>query len=174
MTKLHLHASLLAGLALAATGALAQSTGGRIGVKPQPSPPPPVAAVTNPVAPGGPSASGLGSPFPPSAPSLAVPGTSAVGTSPPENVPPDLSPDTSVMGAGPYGTRGLVRAGGNMGPVSAVDIARSFLNADLNRDGELTRTEAMRLALMPLSFEEMDANHDDRLTRSEYETAVRP
>jgi hypothetical protein len=170
--KQHLTIALLCGLAFCAGSTWAQGTAGRILVKPQPPAPPAVTAITNPVVRGAPSASGLGSPFPPSTPSLEVPGTSAVGTEPPENVVPNPA-DTRVMGAGAYGTRGMVRPVA-AGPVSAVDIARSFLGADLNRDGELSRAEAMRLSILPLSFEEMDANHDDRLTRSEYETAVRP
>jgi hypothetical protein len=59
------------------------------------------------------------------------------------------------------------------GPYTALQIAQSFLGADANRDGELTRAEAQRLTLMPFSFEEMDRNHDGILTRSEYEDALR-
>jgi len=163
---------------LAAAGVTqAQTAGRQIGARPQPAPPPAIAPGANPVLPGAPSASGLASPFPPSVPTLAVPGTSAVGTAPPGTPPTDLASDTSVLGAGPYGagpygTRGMTRISAP-GPVTDVDIARSFLMADGNRDGELNRAEATRLSIMPLSFEEMDANHDDRLTRSEYEDAVR-
>lgn len=119
---------------------------------------------------GAPSPNGLASPFPPQLPSLSVPGTSAVGTAPPENVPE--APTTTVMGAGPAGPLGPTRvsAGANY---TVVDIARAFIMADNDRDGELTRSEAARLTIMPLSFEEMDANHDNRLTRSEYEDSVR-
>lgn len=124
-------------------------------------------------APGAPSPSGLSSPFAPQLPSLAVPGTSATGTVAADNAGenPANYPDTTVMGAGPYGSRGLTRPAA--GPYSNVDIARSFIQADANRDGELTRVEATRLAILPITFEEMDANHNDILTRSEYEDAVR-
>lgn len=172
---------------LAAVPAQAQTVGGKIRVVPQPAAPAPTAAIANRPLPGAPSASGLASPFPPSASApgvAAVPGTSAMGTVPSGAAPSDINsglgdpgstpqaPDTTVMGAGPYGSRGIARAGG-LGPLTALDIARSFLQADGNRDGELSRAEATRLSILPLTFEEMDANHDDRLTRSEYEDAVR-
>lgn len=62
--------------------------------------------------------------------------------------------------------------GGGLG-FSAVDIARSFIGADANRDGELTRTEARRLAIAGMSFEEMDRNYDGVVSRSEYEDGLR-
>lgn len=119
---------------------------------------------------GAPSPNGLASPFPPQLPSLFVPGTSATGTAPPENVPE--APSIGVMGSGRAGTPGPTRvsAGANY---TVVDFARAFIMADSDRDGELTRSEAARLTIMPLSFEEMDANHDNRLTRSEYEDSAR-
>lgn len=171
-------ASMLIALLLAATTSLAaaQGSAGKIGARAQPPAPPAPTPIANPVLPGAPSASGLASPFPPSVPTLGVPGTSATGTMAPGAPVTDdlagLAPDTSVMGAGAYGTRGMTRTAAP-GPVTDVDIARSFLGADGNRDGQLSRAEAMRLAIMPLAFEEMDANHDDILTRSEYEDAVR-
>ena len=62
-------------------------------------------------------------------------------------------------------------AGG--GPYTALQLARSFLDADANKDGELTRAEAQHLSIMPLSFEDMDRNKDGVVTRSEYEDSVR-
>jgi hypothetical protein len=67
----------------------------------------------------------------------------------------------------------LAAGTGRGGAYSVVDVARSFIQADGNRDGELTRAEAQRLAIMPYSFEEMDRNHDGIVTRWEYEDAVR-
>ena len=64
-------------------------------------------------------------------------------------------------------------AGAGPGPYTALQTAQSFLSADGNRDGELTRAEAQRLTIMPYSFEEMDRNHDGILTRFEYEDAMR-
>jgi hypothetical protein len=87
---------------------------------------------------------------------------------------------TTVMGAA--GGGGLARgpaqtvAGGGGGAAngfSAVDIARSFINADGNRDGELSRSEARRLTLAMQSFEEMDRNYDGVITRGEYEDGLR-
>ena len=78
--------------------------------------------------------------------------------------------DTSTMG-GPAASGVPWTAA--TGPISDVDIARSFLGADANRDGELTRAEAARLTLMPLPFEDMDLNRDGILSRSEYEEGVR-
>jgi phage tail sheath gpL-like len=59
------------------------------------------------------------------------------------------------------------------GPYTPVQIARSFFEADANHDGDLTRAEAMHLAIQPYSVEEIDVNHDGIITRFEYEDAVR-
>ena len=59
------------------------------------------------------------------------------------------------------------------GPVTALQIAQSFLAADRNRDGELTADEAQQLTLRRGTFEDMDRNHDGILTRFEYEDALR-
>lgn len=166
---------LAATLALLASDfALAQSSVRQIAAKPntsaQQGASTPGTGGTQTAQPGAPSPNGLASPFPPQLPSLFVPGTSAAGTAPAENV--SEAPNTAVMGAGPSGPLGPTRvsAGANY---TIVDIARAFIMADTDRDGELTRSEAARLTIMPLSFEEMDANHDNRLTRSEYEDSVR-
>jgi hypothetical protein len=138
------------------------------------------------VAPGVPNPAGLTSQFPaglPSPlpnpaglPSPTVPNVSAPGTAP--GSPPidaGVAPQTNVMGAGAYGGGSAARptAGVVAGPYTAVQIAQSFIAADFNRDGELSRAEAQRLAIAPFSFEEMDRNHDGVLTRFEYEDAVR-
>jgi hypothetical protein len=85
------------------------------------------------------------------------------------------APNTATMGAaaanlarGPSATVPLGGAG-----YSAVDIARSFITADGNRDGELTRGEASRLSLALMSFEEMDRNYDGVISRGEYEDGLR-
>ncbi len=132
-----------------------------------------------------PSPGGLGSRFPaglpspipspaglpsPTVPTPASPG-SPVGSAPIDaNV---VSP--RVMGAG---TTGGVSAapqslGAARGTYTALQVAQSFLAADSNRDGELTRAEAQRLNIMPSSFEEMDRNRDGILSRFEYEDGVR-
>lgn len=160
----------------------------RIGAPPQPQRQAPPAGVATF---GLPSPSGLTSPAPaaltpPAPPSLTPPTSynlSNPGT-PPGSPPIDagiaqpINPGggggyapgafagTNVMG-GP-GAPGFARGGA----WSAVDIARSFIEADLNRDGEVTRAEARRLAIMPLSFEEMDRNFDGVISRFEYEDAT--
>ena len=60
------------------------------------------------------------------------------------------------------------------GQYSAVDIARAFMLADTNHDGELSRAEAARLSIyLPLGFDDLDRNHDGVLSRFEYEDAFR-
>jgi hypothetical protein len=122
---------------------------------------------------------GLPSPLPnpaglpsPTIPNLSPPGTPA-GSPPIDTAVP---PQTSALGAPGYGgVAGARQVPGvaAAGPYTALQIAQSFLAADANRDGELTRAEAQRLTIMPYSFEEMDRNHDGILTRSEYEDGVR-
>jgi hypothetical protein len=50
-------------------------------------------------------------------------------------------------------------------------IRQSFDRADANADGQLTRAEAQRLAILPHSFEDMDRNKDGTVTRAEYEAS---
>jgi hypothetical protein len=82
---------------------------------------------------------------------------------PPIITPSDVVPEirANVMG-GPGARR-----------YSAAELARSFIQADTNRDGELTREEARRLAIRPYSFEDMDVNRDGVISRFEYDEATR-
>lgn len=61
---------------------------------------------------------------------------------------------------------------GTNGRYSEADIARSFLEADIDRNGELTRDEAARLATAPASFEAMDRDGNGVITRFEYQYAT--
>jgi hypothetical protein len=86
----------------------------------------------------------------------------------------DIARIPPATGRAPAAALATAQAGGSAGlPHTALEIARSFIGADANRDGELTRGEAQRLSILPYSFEEMDRNHDGVLTRSEYEESVR-
>jgi hypothetical protein len=79
---------------------------------------------------------------------------------------------TAVMGAG--GARGPAQYLGSGNPgFSAIDIARSFIAADVNGDGELTEAEARRLSISMMTFQEMDRNFDGRVSRAEYEDSLR-
>lgn len=75
--------------------------------------------------------------------------------------------DTGLSGAGAAG----LPARGSLQPVpmgsggNPVEVARAFINADSNHDGELTRNEASRLGI---AFEEMDRDFDGVVTRAEY------
>jgi hypothetical protein len=182
--------AMLAGVA---ANVQAQTAGRSVRPAPQP-----VAPVITPgvAGPGTPSPSGLTSPLPSPAgltsqfpaglpsplpspsglPSPTVPNLSSPGT--PAGSPPidsGVAPATSALGAAGYGgvagPRQAPAVGG--GPYTALQVAQSFIGADGNRDGELTRAEAQRLTIMPFTFEEMDSNHDGILTRSEYEEALR-
>ena len=84
----------------------------------------------------------------------------------------DAPVNTTVMGAGAT-VRGPGQSVGGAGGFSAVDVARSFLSADANHDGSLTRAEAMRLSISTLSFEEMDRNFDGVISRFEYDDSLR-
>jgi hypothetical protein len=157
----------------------------RIAPAPQPArqaPPPGVATF------GLPNPSGLASPAPaqltpPGAPSLTppdVPNLASPGTAP-GSAPIDtsvaaptaggVSSAGQLYGAG-VGTAAMGAGGIPRGPYSAVDIARNFMDADINRDGALSRAEAQRLAI-PVPFEDLDRNRDGMLTRFEYEDFFR-
>jgi hypothetical protein len=77
----------------------------------------------------------------------------------------------AFVGAGVGAPQGPVS--GPAGNYTALQIAQSFLGADANHDGELTRAEFQHLTIKPYTFEEMDADHDGIVSRSEYENAVR-
>jgi hypothetical protein len=82
------------------------------------------------------------------------------------------APNTSILGSGAT-VRGPGQGLGGAGGFSATDTARSFFFADANKDGELTRSEAARLSISTMSFEEMDRNFDGVVTRFEYSDSVR-
>lgn len=80
--------------------------------------------------------------------------------------------DTSRMGAAPAGRPApSVLLGSAV--LNPVEVARSFLGADANADGELSRSEATRLRIAPQSFEAMDRNFDGVVSRGEYEDSLR-
>lgn len=54
---------------------------------------------------------------------------------------------------------------------TAQQIREAFELADSDSNGELTRAEIQRVAIMPRSFEDMDQNKDGVVTRAEYEAA---
>ena len=54
---------------------------------------------------------------------------------------------------------------------TAPQIRQAFELADADSNGELNRSEAQRLAIVPHGFEEMDQNKDGVITRGEYEAA---
>jgi len=165
---------LFAALAGAA-GAFAQTSLPRIAQAPRPAAPAAVGSVgATPAAPIGPSASGLRSRFPAGLPTPIPAGAETTNTVV-EGVVVDAVPATQTMGAAGagYARSAPQYVPGGSGIYTALDVARSFLGADANQDGELSRAESTRLALMPLSFEEMDRDHNNILTRSEYEDALR-
>lgn len=54
---------------------------------------------------------------------------------------------------------------------TAQQIREAFELADSDSNGELTRAEIQRVAILPRSFEDMDQNKDGVVTRAEYEAA---
>jgi len=141
-----------------------------------------------------PSPSGLASPVPagltpPTAASLTPPGAanlSAPGTAPGSTaIDVGIAAPTTTGGGGGAAQQQSYAGGGTnamgagpaptaRGPYAAVDIARAFLEADTNHDGDLSRGEAQRLSFfLPASFDDLDRNHDGLLSRFEYEDAFR-
>jgi hypothetical protein len=80
---------------------------------------------------------------------------------------------TQTLGAGPSVPGPAQSMNSGAGGFSAADLSRSYYFADANHDGELTRAEAGRLSIAPLSFEQMDRNFDGVISRFEYEDATR-
>lgn len=136
---------------------------------------------------GMPNPSGLQSQFPGGLPSPSANPTGLPAPTIPNVSVPGVAPGSPVVdpgvaqgypaggSGGSYGTGSAPRvvAAGAAGPYTAMQIAGSFIGADANRDGELTPAEAQRLTIAPRSFEDMDANHDGIVSRSEYDDAFR-
>lgn len=70
-------------------------------------------------------------------------------------------PSVSAMGVSPGGQ------------LTALQVSQFFLQADTDRDGLLSRAEALRLPLATMTFEDMDTNRDGWVSRSEYEDSLR-
>jgi hypothetical protein len=54
---------------------------------------------------------------------------------------------------------------------TAEQVREAFELADGDGNGELTRAEVQRVAVMPRPFEDMDQNKDGLVARAEYEAA---
>jgi len=138
------------------------------------------------------SPAGLASPnapglTPPGAASLVPPGVANLAS--PATAPGSAAIDAGIAqpitaegGAGVFivqsggsggGTNVMGGAPSYRGPPSAVDIARGFIEGDLNHDGQLSRDEAQRVGISSVSFDELDRNHDGSLSRFEYDDAFR-
>lgn len=59
------------------------------------------------------------------------------------------------------------------GPLTALQVAQLFAQADADGDGLLTRAEALRLPMVTMSFDDMDTNRDGVVSRSEYDSSLR-
>ena len=100
-----------------------------------------------------------------------APGTGTIGTS-----PGTATAGATVIGAG--GLTGGVPSVSAMGaapglPLTPVQVAQFFLQADTDRDGLLSRAEALRLPLATMTFEDMDSNRDGSISRFEYQDSLR-
>jgi hypothetical protein len=190
MSKHYLIGLIVACAACAASLAMGQSARHVVTV-PQPvrqAPAPGVATF------GMPNPAGLASPAPaqatpPGQPSLVLPGAPnpsapGVASGSPAIDAGIAAPTTTGGGGGVvvlqqslangYGANVMGAAGAprGSGPYSTVDIARAFLDADTNHDGDLSRAEAQRLSIpLGASFDDLDRNHDGVLSRFEYEDA---
>jgi hypothetical protein len=154
--KARSHSHLLAALLLLASVAQAQ-TANRPVVQVRPAPTPATAQATTPMT-------------PPLDGTVLMPGTAIGSTGTAANR--SYTDPTAVMGAGgePNGPQAL---SSGPGPYTALQLAESFLRADANRDGGLSRAEFQRLTIAPASFEEMDRDHNGVVTRSEYDDGSR-
>lgn len=110
------------------------------------------------------------SPFPAGVPPLGGPTATSTVTPAPALDTGGVAPAPVAMGVAAAGAGRTVGAGR---PYTPIELARSFLLADTNRDGELSRAEAQGLLIMPMGFDEMDSNHDGVISRFEYEDATR-
>jgi len=59
------------------------------------------------------------------------------------------------------------------GPLTALQVAQLFGQADADGDGLLTRAEALHLPMVTMSFDDMDTNRDGVVSRSEYDASLR-
>ncbi|HUR88933.1 MAG TPA: EF-hand domain-containing protein [Ramlibacter sp.] len=147
---------------------------------PAPAPGGSTFALPNPAGLTPPAAGSLTPPMPPSLTPPGSPNLSSPGTPPGSPVidagiaaPTTNGGVAAATQSGRYGAASAMGFGGAAsGPYSAVDIARAFLDADINHDGELSRAEAQRLTIA-VPFDDLDRNRDGALTRFEYEDFFR-
>lgn len=174
--KRHASSAIAIALVLAAGASLAQ-TAGRVRGATQPTAP---AAAARPAtspsglpAPSTTNPAGLNSQFPAGLTGAEATATNGSIIAGPDAAPVDPGAGTQVMGGAGGVPASRRSTGPGSGGFTAQQVAQSFLGADANRDGELTRGEAQRLSIAPYSFEEMDLNKDGIITRFEYEDGVR-
>ena len=70
-------------------------------------------------------------------------------------------------------THAEMEAGHNKGRTSgATHLDQRFLDADANHDGGLDRTEAEKMPMLSMYFQEVDTNKNGKVTRKEYFDAM--
>jgi hypothetical protein len=173
--KAHRFACLAVFIASAAASPWAAAQAGRIQAVPH-SPAPATAANT-----GLPNPAGLNLPVPNGPTPTAIPGATPAGQAgaPTATVNQPLGGSGSgggvavvTSGAAGGGTNAMGAGAAYYGRPSPVDVARMFMQADSNHDGELSRLEAQRFGLA-MTFDDLDTNHDGVVSRSEFDEAFR-
>ena len=56
---------------------------------------------------------------------------------------------------------------------AGAQVIAAFERADVNRDGVLSRQEAARFPVIEQRFDQIDTNHDQAISREEFEVALR-
>lgn len=102
----------------------------------------------------------------------AAPGVRAQTTPPPTM----RSNPQFTSGPGPAPAAATAPTGGaaQWGPAGGGNKSTeaAFIRADSNKDGKLSREEAMRLPAVVERFDEIDADHDRFLSRAEFDKGV--
>lgn len=97
----------------------------------------------------------------------------AAGVGAQAQVPAQRAADPAAALMPPAGTGAAAAVPAASGRWTPAQVQQSFVRADANADGQLTRAEAQQLTILPRSFEDLDANKDGILSLDEYQSGAR-
>ncbi len=98
----------------------------------------------------------------------------ALGTAAGAQTPPDTATSRPITQMTSPSAAPAAPAAPKAAATSSKDMEASFVRADTNKDGKLSREEAEQLPALAQRFEQIDTDGDKFISRAEFDKAMKP